>query len=283
MGAHDAAADSTIDSPPSSSTDARDEIVAGDATTADVDATEDGGAEAGTDADADAGPDANPCPAGMVHVQMFCVDPYEAYVVEVDDAGVEHPHSPYVPVDGFTVRAKNEAGVVPQGYISQLEATAACQAAGKRLCSGAEFRAACSGPDGGDWYPYGGQVDIVGYCNEGKGSMLPMLFGSDASAWTYADLNDPRLNQIDGGLAPTGSYPHCTSPDGVFDCMGNLIEWGSDAVDVNGHGRLRGGHYGDSELNGPGCLYVTSVHDPAYHDYTTGFRCCADAVGGDGS
>jgi hypothetical protein len=283
MDGGDAAADATKEGSPSSSADARDEVVAVDAMTADAEAGTD--ADARTDdssaaldaTDADAAPDASPCPAGMVHVQAFCVDTYEAYVVEVDDAGVEHAHSPYATVDGLTVRAKNEAGVVPQGYISQLEAAVACQAAGKRLCSGAEFRTACSGPDGGDWYPYGGQVDIPGYCNEGKGSMLPTLFGNDASAWTYADFNDPRLNQIDGGLAPAGSYPRCASPDGVFDCMGNLIEWGSDPVDVSGHGRLRGGHYGDSELNGPGCLYVTSAHDPAYHDYTTGFRCCADA------
>ena len=34
----------------------------------------------------------------------------------------------------------------------------------------------------------------------------------------------------------------------------------------------------DSELNGQGCLYVTSAHEATYHDYTTGFRCCADVV-----
>jgi formylglycine-generating enzyme required for sulfatase activity len=283
--AGDATADSTIGAALSSSPDAHPDAFAADTGTdaegADVEAGTD--AEPGPDADADAeaqaGTDASPCPAGMVHVQSFCVDTYEAYVVEVDDAGAEHPHSPYANVDGLAVRAKIEAGVVPQGYISQLQATTACQAAGKRLCSGAEFRAACSGPDAADWYPYGGQTDVPGYCNEDKGSMMPVLFGNDASAWTYADFNDPRLNQIDGGLAPTGSYPHCMSPYGVFDCMGNLHEWGND--DSSGFGRLRGGYYGDAKLNGPGCLYVIGAHGLAYHDYTTGFRCCADAVGGD--
>ena len=43
------------------------------------------------------------------------------------------------------------------------------------------------------------------------------------------------------------------------------------------HGRFRGGWYGDAENNGPGCTYVTSAHEPTYHDYSTGFRCCADA------
>lgn len=232
----------------------------------------------------DAGPvEAGPCPAGMVYVGPYCIDTWEAYVVELDDAGVEHPHSPFDVVDGLTVRAKTAGGVYPQGYISQVEASAACASAGKRLCSPDEFHQACEGPgwaDGGTWYPYGGETRIPGYCNADKGSEMPILFGDDSADWTYADFNDPRLNQLDGGLAPTGTYPHCESPYGIFDCVGNLHEWGNDPPDTSGHGRFRGGFYGDATLNGPGCLYVTSAHATTYHDYSTGFRCCADAVGG---
>jgi formylglycine-generating enzyme required for sulfatase activity len=208
----------------------------------------------------------------------FCVDRWEGYIVELDDAGAEHPHSPYDVVDGLTVRAKTAPNVVPQGYISQVEATAACNLAGKRLCSADEFQLACEGPNPGNWYPYGGETRVPGDCNEGKGSMMPVYYGSSSASWTYADFNDPRLNQIDGGLAPTASYPHCESPWGLYDCVGNLHEWGSDPADANGHGRFRGGFYGDAEINGHGCLYVTSAHELAYHDYSTGFRCCADAV-----
>ena len=235
-----------------------------------IDATLDGGSDAWVSG----------CPPEMVRVLSFCVDRYEAYVVEVDEAGVEHPHSPYLVVDGLVVRAKNAPHVVPQGYISQIEATGACELAGKRLCSAAEFLDFCrGGPDSGAYYPYGGTTDIPGYCNEGKGSYVELLFGPDAEAWTYADFNDPAVNQVEGGLAPTWSYPHCVSPFGVYDCMGNLHEWGSDPADGLGHGRFRGGFYGDAEENGPGCLYVTSAHELAYHDYSTGFRCCMDASG----
>jgi hypothetical protein len=236
----------------------------------------------GRDAGIDA-PAPGPCPSGMVYIAAdagvapYCMDTWEAYVVELDDAGVEHAHSPYDVVDGLTVRAKTAPHVVPQGYISQVEATAACNLAGKRLCSEDEFHLGCQGPDSSNYYPYGGETDIPGYCNEGKGSYVEMLFGSDPSTWTYDDFNDPRLNEIDGGLAPTQSYPHCRSPFGLYDCMGNLHEWGSDPADSEGHGRFRGGFYGDAEENGPGCLYVTSAHELAYHDYSTGFRCCADA------
>jgi hypothetical protein len=217
------------------------------------------------------------CPGpGMVLIGDFCIDRWEAHVVELDAQGHEKPHSPYETVDGLTVRAKTAPNVVPQGYISQVQATLACENAGKRLCSADEFHLACEGANPDNWYPYGGTTHIPGYCNEGKGSMLPVYYGSNAANWTYADFNDPRLNQIDGGLAPTASYPHCESPYGLFDCVGNLHEWGSDPADANGHGRFRGGFYGDAEVNGHGCLYVTSAHELTYHDYSTGFRCCAE-------
>jgi sulfatase modifying factor 1 len=219
----------------------------------------------------------NGCPPGMVRINDFCVDAYEAYVVELDQDGNELPHSPFHPVDGLTIRAKVAPGVMPQGYISQVQASDACRNAGKRLCTAEEFALACRGTDPADYYPYGGQTKQAGACNEGKGSSVARFFGSNPANWTYANFNDPRLNQWDGGLAPGGSYPNCRSPFGVYDCVGNLHEWGADPPDANGRGRFRGGFYGDAEINGHGCRYVTSAHGVTYHDYSTGFRCCADA------
>jgi sulfatase modifying factor 1 len=216
------------------------------------------------------------CPDAMASPGEFCIDRWEDYVVELDAHGDEHPHSPFEPVEGLVVRAKTAPATIPQGYISSVQALQACKNAGKRLCNETEFRAACRGPDPHDWYPYGGQKRMPGYCNDGKGSMVSVLHGNDPSRWSFAAFNDPRLNQLPGGLAPTGSYPRCKSPSGVWDCVGNLHEWGGDPPDAKGHGRFRGGFYGDAELNGPGCLYVTSAHEPNYHDYSTGFRCCAD-------
>ena len=229
--------------------------------------------DAGAVGDADAG---TGCPPEMARIAGFCMDRYEAHVVEVVDGG-ERAHSPYVPVDGLAVRARAARGVVPQGYISQVQAAQACRAAGKRLCSAAEFALGCRGTDATNSYPYGGQVRVPGACNEGKGSSVPLFHGSDPAKWTYADFNDPRLNQWDGGLAPTGAYSRCASPAGLYDCVGNLHEWGDDPPDARGHGRFRGGFYGDAEVNGHGCRYVTSAHEPTYHDYSTGFRCCSDA------
>ncbi len=198
-------------------------------------------------------------------------------MVEVDGSGAEHPHSPYLEVTGLDVRAVTAPGVIPQAYISQVQAAQACDRAGKRLCTGEEFVLACRGTRGSDLYPYGGQARVPGRCNEGKGSAMPLLYGPDPARWTYEAFNDPMLNEL-GGLAPTGSYPACRSPFGVWDCTGNLHEWTAEPPDRRGHARFRGGFYGDAEMNGHGCLYVTSAHEPTYHDYSTGFRCCQDRV-----
>jgi formylglycine-generating enzyme required for sulfatase activity len=212
----------------------------------------------------------------MVAIGVFCIDRYEAYVVELDAQGREHPHSPLAPVDYLTVRAKVAAGVVPQGYISQKQSAKACESAGKRLCSRDEFERACRGPDAANDYPYGGTERRPGYCNEGKGSSVARFFGPDFSKRTYAEFNDPRLSSWPGSLAKTGAHARCVSPDGVFDLVGNLHEWGRDAADERGRARFRGGFYGDAEVNGHGCAYVTKAHEPTYHDYSTRFRCCVD-------
>ncbi len=214
------------------------------------------------------------CTEGMAHIGHYCMDRYEAYVVELDETGHEQPHSPYTPVDGLRVRAKVAGGVVPQGYISQVQAASACQTAGKRLCTASEFSLACRGPDHNAAYPYGGSLHQRGKCNEGKGSAVQAVFGMGVP-YDKSLMNDPRLNRWPGGLAKTGSYAGSVSPYGVYDLVGNLHEWGAE-VAPNGHGYFRGGYYGDAELNGPGCNYVTTAHAAIYHDYSTGFRCCQD-------
>jgi formylglycine-generating enzyme required for sulfatase activity len=222
-------------------------------------------------------PPGSPCFEGQVRIEGFCIDKYEAYLVELDDQGREHPHSPYDVIGDKRVRAKVARDVVPQAYISQVQAKGACGSAGKRLCKSDEYIRACRGSNKNDLYPYGGMQRRPGLCNEGKGSFVMQAFGQDVFKLTYENFNDPKLDQMPNGLAHTGSHPRCASPDGVYDLVGNLHEWVDEGPDANGHGRFRGGWYGDAENNGPGCFYVTSAHEPTYHDYSTGFRCCADA------
>ncbi len=213
------------------------------------------------------------CPRGMSLVDgRFCIDRYEASLVRITPSG-DAPFSPYERVNGQRVRAVSRAGVAPQAYISRNEADLACHESGKRLCLEAEWVQACEGKKP-TTFPYGDERR-AGYCNdEVKVSPLATIYpgqsGSD-ELYTYEPMNDPRLNQVPGTLAATGRFEHCRSSWGAYDMVGNVHEW----VDDPG-GTFLGGYYLDTHLNGDGCHYKTVAHDADYHDYSTGFRCCAD-------
>jgi hypothetical protein len=236
------------------------------------------GDAAASDARVDAGVDTRPidggtCPADMVLVAgRVCVDRYEAALVEVLADGTTRDWSPFLVVpDGRRVRAVSRANVVPQGYISGAQSARACMEAGKRLCSRDEWLAACRGP-ALRIYPYGNSF-VAGACNVGR-PVHPLIsfYGrSDPSIYTFTNMNNPGINQQPDSLARTGQYDRCVSQDGLFDMHGNLHEW-----IVEPDGTFKGGFYADTNTNGAGCLYTTTAHGFTYHDYSTGFRCCAD-------
>ena len=305
-----------------------------------------------------------PCPADMVLVELaaaqpsaqpsprrFCVDKYEASLVEVLADGTEKAFPHYLPVDGHDVRAVSRPGAFPQGYISEVQAQDACGASNKRLCNMDEWKTACMGP-AHTTFPYG-DARRPGVCHDTGKSAVIAVFGAKAVAAStpysaapvagsassagaagkhahatkgraaqstrpratakataatkspgktpakklsrragkkgadsrrpsnvdpgvWAKLNDPGLGQVDGALSRTGEHPECVNGFGVFDMVGNLHEW--VATDPNTvHGTFAGGYYLDTTLNGDGCNYRTVAHAHDYHDYSTGFRCCAPA------
>lgn len=213
---------------------------------------------------------AGPCPSLMALAGGVCVDRYEAALEERLTDGTWVAASPYLTVGTRTVRAVAAKGLVPQGYISGTEAAQACAAAGKRLCTSTEWLAACQGPSGSTW-PYGASY-IPGACNDAyPGHPVVDFFGTSQGIWDSAHMNDPGINQQPGTVAKGGAYAQCVTADGLYDLHGNLHEWVADASGI-----FRGGFYADGSINGPGCLYKTTAHAPDYHDYSTGFRCCAD-------
>jgi formylglycine-generating enzyme required for sulfatase activity len=202
----------------------------------------------------------------------FCIDKFEASTVEVLAGGKTRSHSPFVPVDGLVVKAVSKKGVKPQAYISRDQAEAACQEAGKRLCSDDEWITACKGKHPTQ-YPYGDD-HRDGYCNDTGVSSFNRYYGggnveTPQEAYTWTNMNDPRLNQLEGSLAPTGHFRKCKNGFDVYDMVGNLHEWTA----ARG-GTFRGGYYLDTHINGDGCGYRTTAHAATYHDYSTGFRCC---------
>lgn len=320
-----------------------------------------------------------PCPCGMVLIDAgsarFCVDKYEASLVETAADGSEQPYPHWLPVDGHTVRAVSVPDVFPQAFISEVQAEDACAASGKRLCGEDEWKTACAGPSK-TTFPYG-DTRQTGVCNDNGKSAVAAVFGAkalgdpvavapskpaagkgppakggktatkhgakpsrtatrpasagvvgraaqttrerkprtsnptapatppkktatgkkaphgatikragqpakassrpasvEASVWTK--LNDPRLGQVEGALSKTGSHEACVNGWGAVDMVGNLHEWVKTDASL-AHGTFAGGYYLDTSLNGDGCRYRTKAHAHDYHDYSTGFRCCADA------
>jgi hypothetical protein len=270
----------------------------------------------------------------------FCVDKYEASLIEATADGTEKPFPHWLPVAGHAVRAVSEPDVFPQGFISEIQAEEACAASGKRLCTHAEWKTACMG-SAKTTFPYG-EERRPGVCHDSGKSAVASVFGfqhladptstparskpvrrphvsvnraaetsraraarvlgassgeagkakrakvsthatrptsggarssSTGSVWTQ--LNDPRLGQVDGGLARTGSHAECVSSFGAVDMVGNLHEWVKTESSA-AHGTFAGGYYLDTSLNGDGCNYKTVAHAHDYHDYSTGFRCCAE-------
>jgi hypothetical protein len=210
------------------------------------------------------------CPDGMVRSDGFCIDRYEASLIELDAAGnVVSSWSPYFNPGTTRVRAVSIAGAIPQGYISQPQAAAACSEAGKRLCTDTEWLRACRG-ETTTTYPYG-DVHEPGRCNEARDAHPVVEYFGTSADWIWSELDHPCIAQLPDGLDITGLNDRCASEDGAFDMMGNLHEWTADPA-----GTFRGGFYVDTTINGPGCNYATTAHDVSHWDYSTGFRCCAD-------
>lgn len=173
------------------------------------------------------------CPDDMVAVaNAFCIDRYEASRPDATAASQGRDES----------RATSRKGVMPWLVGDNAAAQAACVAAGKRLCTPAEWETACSGPKG--------------------------------TTYAYGDEYDPKIcNGIDTfgpgqfKLMPTGSFPDCKNDWGVYDMNGNVWEHvlGGDSRDV------RGGAYNcsDSKLF-QRCDYVPRTWTPS----ALGFRCC---------
>ena len=158
----------------------------------------------------------------------------------------------------FQHRACSRTSVIPWGSVTRDEAITACAAAGLRLCTEAEWDAACYGtaaPAAGDDFPYGEPYSATA-CN---GKEL-----------------DPTCPNGDDCAVPTGSLATCDTPEGIFDLSGNLKEWTEDPEPdvgpVEGY-RPRGGSF-DNIAGGMSCDFKFTVLPTDFRHENLGFRCC---------
>jgi len=212
----------------------------------------------------------------------YCIDRYEASLALEKASGKRTSWPGNRKVDGMQDQlfAVSVLGVKPQGYVSGEQAARACDNAGKRLCEIDEWVRACRGP-ALTRYPYGNERR-PNLCNDRYDKLdhhpVVRLFKAHAAPgtdprrmWHPSWMNDPRLHEMSRSVSETGAFPSCTNDYGTYDMVGNLHEWIADE-----NGIFLGGFFMDTFQNGEGCEYRTRAHPIDYHDYSTGFRCCAD-------
>jgi len=210
------------------------------------------------------------CPEGMASIcGAYCIDVWEASRQDASDVdgGVDH------------AMAVSQPGVIPwyssdaDAGVNQQIAAAACESAGKRLCSPQEWELVCATLDD-TRYAYGDSYDpaicngIDTYCDcDGDGEP-----DGDEVYPHCRDACDTAFH-----VMPTGSFPACTNDFGIFDINGNVWELVSSDDGIN---HYRGGAYNCSDSERlHSCSYdgAESGNFPS----AKGFRCCAD--GGPGS
>ncbi len=213
------------------------------------------------DATADRGP---PIPAGftcpgfegMVIVpsidgrRPFCIDQYEASVVS---GAFESANA----VVGSVRFARPARGV------TWFQARDACQAAGKRLCTAAEWTTACRG-DEDRTFPYGDAYE-ANTCN---GFDARRDDAVETGGMLEASLADDGLLEASG----------CVSVHGAYDLSGNVWEWNATSYFDDARRGLAGGSF-RSNRTGLRCVTDDNHAPPDEDNDAFGFRCCVDFGG----
>lgn len=194
----------------------------------------------------------------------FCIDQYEASRPDATATYAGHDSS----------RATSRVGVLPWMPVEYAAGRDACAAAGKRLCTPAEFEGACSGPTD-TAYTYGNVyepttcngIDTFCRCDSGTCAELdvcpyPHCYSQGPSGTVGAGCG------ADLKLMPTGSFPRCTNDYGVFDLSGNVWELVDRGDGVS--------WYAGGAFN---CFDAERLHKCSAiqrNISARGFRCCAD-------
>lgn len=186
----------------------------------------------------------------MSHVQLGLLDYY------IDTFEASHPDASGIATGVSSARACSKPGVIPWQSATFASAQAACQAAGKVLCSSTQWQSACEGA-ANTTYPYG-------------------------NAFAPTSCNTESYDGIPGGadddvLIATGLLGACVAATGVVDLSGNLREWTDDITGQTSGGIniavLRGGAY-DTPATGATCDFRLSRAAVNVIEPVNGFRCC---------
>jgi formylglycine-generating enzyme len=201
-------------------------------------------------------------PPREIFLDDFWIDRYEVTNHQYAEFAAATSHRKAGPPSRYAknvskMRGRNQ----PVVYVSWDDAQAYCRWKGKRLPTEAEWEKAMRGADGRLW-PWGNVEQ------------------AEAANWA-------RVNDGYEATAPVGTFTTDTSPYGVMDGAGNIMEWVEDwylegyyqaspdrnpgSPDSGVYRVLRGGAYTTTG----GDLRITSRSKmvPDFRDETIGFRC----------
>lgn len=160
--------------------------------------------------------------------------------------------------EGVAVVGKRE---VPALNVSWFQAKEACEKAGKRLCTEAEWVSACQGARAVD--------------DNNNGALADDMI--EGTAYPYGDFHEGGRCWDDregDKFRPvyTGEMPGCATPTGIYDMTGNVEEWVGDSPES---AVLLGGAW-DTRDDHARCYRRNDTFGAGYASPRTGFRCCSN-------
>lgn len=197
----------------------------------------------------------------MTRVDNGSLPPFFIYKYEAS-----RPDATATSVGSVERRSCSNANVLPWTLVTWTQANAACTAAGKRLCSEAEWEAACSG-EMDRLYPYGNTYQPRA-CN-----------GKDYDPDCTGAEDDVMQATGKAHGCPKPATSLCVSPwDGefVYDMSGNLREWTSFSPGT-GLRRIRGGAF-DNIGAALTCEFDFWAEEESAFYFNLGFRCCSNTA-----
>ena len=198
----------------------------------------------------------------------------------------------------------------PVVWVRAREAAELCEAMGKRLCDAHEWEGACAGAlEAPDYrFDLGRGAPSPGSAVERMAAAHNRAHASDHT-WSYGPgyrkgvcaTSSHKSPGCDGGgwsrcgsnTFPTGSFPACRSPLGVYDLNGNAAEHMNLPLDESQMASRGSRELGYTEMKGSWFVFDdyrahedwcrwrapfwhgSRVMDPhSHHNYHLGFRCC---------
>ena len=238
------------------------------------------------------------------------------------DASTRICRAPYMaPLDGQTCIDRLEFPGFPCAYpvvwVRASEAAAICAAMGKRLCDAHEWEGACAGTVEAPDYDFSlatGQSDATAV---GRMRAAHNQRHLPSKTWSYgptyrsgvcatASHKSPSCNGgswsgCGSNTFPTGAFPECHSPLGVYDLNGNAAEHmnlplapdqlASRASSPLGVTEMKGSWFVFDEVRAhedwcrwraPHWHGSRLLTDESHRNYHLGFRCCKSIADGGG-